>query len=477
LWAFWLPPLAVIAVVCLLLRKQLDANGGWDDVILAGIVGLALSVLIVIVFDRSRRARRRQFLTLASAVMANNLSARLEVAPDVPEDESTTAWNMAMGHIEEQVRSLEINQSQLATLLNSMQEGVIALDRSGRTVWANRMVEQMAERRVVLGTALVQTIRDPELLASVHSALQDGMVERRRAVSIQPGRVIEVTAGPMPGGAVAVLHDITELERMETTRRDFIANVSHELRTPLTSITGYVETLLLDDESFDDEKRDFLSIILKNARRMNRLTEDLLALARVESGEHKLQIESVPAALILNDAMDSLAGLVADHGMTLEVAFSTERRVLADRDAMQQVFSNLVENAAKYASEGERILLGAVKKGNTVEFFVRDFGPGLRSEHLQRIFERFYRVDKARSIESGGTGLGLAIAKHIMLAHNGSIRAESVLNRGCTFLMTVPVDEAHPMAEDDDSTGRTSTETTEGKQDEEPERSATKVSG
>jgi two-component system phosphate regulon sensor histidine kinase PhoR len=251
---------------------------------------------------------------------------------------------------------------------------------------------------------------------------------------------------------------------METTRRDFIANVSHELRTPLTSITGYVETLL-DDESFDDEKRDFLSIILKNARRMNRLTEDLLALARVESGEHKLRIESVPAALILNDAMDSLAGLVADHGMTLEVAFSTERRVLADRDAIQQVFSNLIENAAKYAAEGERILLGAVRKGNSVELFVRDFGPGLRSEHLQRIFERFYRVDKARSIESGGTGLGLAIAKHIMLAHNGSIRAESILNRGCTFLMTLPVDEAHPLPDEEGDTG--AAESPDAKRDEE----------
>lgn len=448
LWAFWTPPLAVAVVICVLLRKQLDANGSWDAVILAAIIGMAASVLLAIVFDRGRRARRREFLTLARAIMANQLSARLAVAPDVPEDESTTVWNMAMGHIEEQVRSLEINQSQLATLLNSMQEGVIALDRSGRTVWANRMVEQMAERRVVLGTALVQTIRDPELLASVQSALVQGTVERRKAVSIQPGRVIEVTAGPMPGGAVAVLHDITELERMETTRRDFIANVSHELRTPLTSITGYVETLL-EDESFDDEKRDFLSIILKNARRMNRLTEDLLALARVESGEHKLRIESVPAALILNDAMDSLGGLVADHGLNLEIAFNTEQHVLADRDSMQQVFANLIENAAKYAAEGERILLGAVKKGNTVELFVKDFGPGLRSEHLQRIFERFYRVDKARSIESGGTGLGLAIAKHIMLAHNGSIRAESILNRGCTFLITLPVDETQVFSEDE----------------------------
>ena len=220
------------------------------------------------------------------------------------------------------------------------------------------------------------------------------------------------------------------------TRRDFIANVSHELRTPLTSIQGYAETLL-DGVNSDETLRDFLEIIRKNAQRMARLTEDLLILARVESGDKKLQLRPVAAAELLHDASDYFHDHRADSGMTLEVVNEALKMVSADRDAVFQVFSNLIDNASKYASQGGRILIGAHDIEGFVQFYVRDFGPGIPSEHLPRLFERFYRVDKARSRESGGTGLGLAIAKHIMLAHGGSITAESELNHGCTFVFSL----------------------------------------
>jgi len=438
-----LPLAAAVAASTVLLRRSLTLNHAWGDFLLAVLAGVLAAVVCAVILSLRRARRRKQFLELAAALREGRLSERLPEKPEQIGDESVGSWNMTAERLQRSFQDLEAVRLQLTTLLNSMQEGVIAVDRGGRVTWANGIVEQMTEHRVAVGAALVQTIRDPEVLACLQAALQEGTVQRQTSRSIQPGRTLEVTAGPMPGGALAVLHDVTDLERMEATRRDFIANVSHELRTPLTSITGYVETLM-DDESFDDEKRDFLSIILKNARRMNRLTEDLLALARVESGEHKLRLEVVPASLLLTDAMDALGGLVDDHGMLLETAFTTDRPVLADRDAMHQVLSNLIENAAKYAGDGERILLGAMDRGNFVEIFVQDFGPGIRSEHLQRIFERFYRVDKARSVESGGTGLGLAIAKHIMLAHKGNIRAESMLNRGCTFLMTLPAADPAP---------------------------------
>jgi two-component system phosphate regulon sensor histidine kinase PhoR len=233
-----------------------------------------------------------------------------------------------------------------------------------------------------------------------------------------------------------VLHDLTEAESIERTRRDFIANVSHELRTPLTSIQGYAETLL-DGVNSDETLRDFLEIIRKNAQRMARLTEDLLILARVESGDKKLQLRPVSAAELLRDASDYFFDHRADSGMTLEVVNEALKMVSADRDAVFQVFSNLIDNASKYASQGGRILIGAHDVEGFVQFYVRDFGPGIASEHLPRLFERFYRVDKARSRESGGTGLGLAIAKHIMLAHGGSITAESELNHGCTFVFSL----------------------------------------
>jgi len=283
-------------------------------------------------------------------------------------------------------------------------------------------------------------VRDPEILSCVDAALRERRIGVGRAISLVPGRAFEVSAAPTPdGGAVAVLHDVTEIERAEKTRRDFIANVSHELRTPLTSISGYVETLLEDEMDLPDHAREFMIIIRKNARRVNRLTEDLLALAQVESGEHKPRVQPVRASALVGDAIESLAGMVVESGVALEAGETTEDSVLADVDAMTQVFGNLIENAMKYGASGRRVVVGAQRMDHAVEFYVQDFGQGMAEEHLARIFERFYRVDKARSRESGGTGLGLAIVKHIVLAHGGVIRVESELGAGAKFLFTLPL--------------------------------------
>jgi two-component system phosphate regulon sensor histidine kinase PhoR len=276
-------------------------------------------------------------------------------------------------------------------------------------------------------------------------------VKTTRATSIVVGRAFDVTAAPLPdGGAVAVLRDLTETERVEKTRRDFIANVSHELRTPLTSIQGYSETLLDLSSENSNSNREFLEIIRKNAARMARLTEDLLTLARVESGETRFDTESVPPVELLHDAEESFREIARTQNVDLHIAETSGKNgnegsveslpaVRADREAIHQVFSNLIDNAMKYGRSGSRVVLGARIAKRGVEFYVQDFGAGIASEHLPRLFERFYRVDKARSRESGGTGLGLAIAKHIMLAHGGSIRAESELNHGSTFLFTLPI--------------------------------------
>jgi two-component system phosphate regulon sensor histidine kinase PhoR len=259
-----------------------------------------------------------------------------------------------------------------------------------------------------------------------------------------PGRIFEINAAPMPGGgAVVVLHDVTSVEAAERSRRDFIANVSHELRTPLTSISGYLETLLEDPAPKAETTREFLSIILKNSTRMNRLTEDLLALAGVESPDYKLSLQPIRASSLVEDAIESLAGMVVDSGIALESGGAPSDVVLADPDAMTQVFGNLIENAMKYGKSGKRVRVyaRAMESGGErmVEFVVQDFGPGMAYEHLNRIFERFYRIDKARSRDSGGTGLGLAIVKHIVQAHRGRVWAESELGAGAAFHFTLPV--------------------------------------
>jgi two-component system phosphate regulon sensor histidine kinase PhoR len=244
----------------------------------------------------------------------------------------------------------------------------------------------------------------------------------------------------MPGeGVVAVLYDLSDIERLEKTRRDFIANVSHELRTPLTSIQGYTETLL--DGMPPDPKmtREFLEIIRKNAARMSRLTEDLLTLARVESGAQSFRFEFVSAMDLLHDAEQTLRDIARSRGVDLRIVEGTDEKVQADRDAIHQVFVNFIDNAIKYAPGGTEVQLGARNQQGVVEFFVRDFGLGIQSEHLPRLFERFYRVDKARSRESGGTGLGLAIVKHIVRKHGGTVSARSEVNRGSEFSFFLPV--------------------------------------
>jgi two-component system phosphate regulon sensor histidine kinase PhoR len=254
-----------------------------------------------------------------------------------------------------------------------------------------------------------------------------------------------------------VLRDVTRMEQMERTQREFVANVSHELRTPLTSIQGYVEMLLDTQESplTAGVEREFLEAILKSARRMGRLTDDLLALARVESGEQKLERRPVRVATLMEEATAGTAGLLKEKEGALTVGPVPEVEVLADQDAVVQILSNLIANALSYGvsaagagisapgagATGARVELTAESSAllpQEVRFGVRDFGEGIASEHLPRLFERFYRVDKVRSRESGGTGLGLAIAKHLVESQHGRIWVESELGRGSVFYFTLP---------------------------------------
>lgn len=402
--------------------------------------GIAFIVVMLLsVVGAQYTARRLQrIVTFADRVANGDLTARISATSVDEIGQVATALDKTARKLEESFQAVQTSQRQLETLLNSMQDAVIAVGPEGRVQWANRSLERLVPQRARLNAPVVETVRDPQFLAAVRKATDGKQIASARAVSIVPGRTFDVTAAPLPGGgAVAVLRDLTETERVEKTRRDFIANVSHELRTPLTSIQGYTETLL-DSTADNGHVREFLEIVRKNAARMSRLTEDLLTLARVESGEQRFEVEPTTPAELLNDAVESFRDIVRSQGMELTVEEVVETPVDADREAIHQVFSNLIENAMKYAGAGKRIVLGARQADHGVEFYVRDFGPGIASEHLPRLFERFYRVDKARSRESGGTGLGLAIAKHIMLAHSGTIHAESELNHGSIFLFTLP---------------------------------------
>ena len=434
-------PLSDIRAVQSHVRRQL---------IWASLFALLVALLIAAAASIWTSRRLQRIVDVAARIERGDLRARVDEAPMDEIGRVAAAIDKSAEQVERSFAAVRSSQRQLETLLNSMQDAVIAVSADGLVRWANQPMDRLTPQRTRLNAPVVETIRDPDFLATVKAATTEKTVKNARAISIVPGRTFDVTAAPLPdGGAVAVLRDLTATERVEKTRRDFIANVSHELRTPLTSIQGYAETLLDTIPNNSSSTREFLEIIRKNASRMARLTEDLLTLARVESGETRFETETVTPLELLNDAEESFREIARTNGVDLTIvedSLESLPSVLADREAIHQVFSNLIDNAMKYGRGGGRIELGARRvetpspgcPEGCIEFYVRDFGAGISSEHLPRLFERFYRVDKARSRESGGTGLGLAIAKHIMRAHGGSIRAESELTRGSTFLFTLP---------------------------------------
>jgi two-component system phosphate regulon sensor histidine kinase PhoR len=411
-------------------------------------IGLFVAAALL-TFFMVRRGLRAQALSVARYV--TELSAVPVKAP-VADAAFLPVLNAAAhnnGEVQGRQNILQESRHQLETLLEGMQDAVLGVDVAGRVQWSNGPMRRLMNRDATGGSvrhghALVHTFRDPALLAAVQTTLEQHTPCECRSEYVLPGRIFQVNASPLPGGgAVVVLHDRTEAEEMERTQRDFVANVSHELRTPLTSIIGYVETVI-DHETLSAPAREFLDTVLKNASRMHRLTEDLLLLARVEQAENPLDLQPVEAETLLRDALRTVSGSTYAETAKFEIAGTTTRNVLADENAIMQVLGNLLENAVKYSSgrpEPPHVIVGVTEHASTgmVEFRVQDFGPGIPSEHLPRIFERFYRVEKARSRATGGTGLGLSIARHLVEQHGGRIWVESSLGEGSTFLFTLPV--------------------------------------
>jgi len=411
----------------------------------SGLIALGVALPLAAWVAGRISTRLHRVMDFARRIADGDMGARLEMGKSDELSPMEAALNQTAERLGKDFAEIESGRHELAVMMDSMQEAVVALTAEGTVRWSNSVMQRIAGTQIRAGRSLVHSVRDPELLACIRGALERRELCIGRASTLAPGRVFEVNAAPLAlGGALVVLHDVTGIEAAQKSRREFVANVSHELRTPLTSIQGYVETLIEEPTPGPETRREFLGVILKNATRMNRLTEDLLALASVESPDYKLTLQPQRASVLVKDAIESLGGIVVDSGVKLQSAGAPDSQVMADPDAMNQVFGNLIENALKYGREGKRIRVGARELASEVQFTVQDFGPGISSEHLERIFERFYRVDKARSRESGGTGLGLAIVKHIVQAHGGRIWAESELGSGVSFHFTLPLVQAAP---------------------------------
>ena len=408
-------------------------------VLRSSLLALFFALLFALAAAQMISARLRRILRFAEQISAGDLSARIAETGADEIAQVALALDRTARQLEHNFAALRESRAQLEALLNSMTDGVIAVSPEMKVLWANHAINGIVRRPAAIGIPVTEFIRHPDFLSTLRTALGSRRRENAIVSSLEGRGSFSLTAEPLPdGGVVSVLHDISEIERVEKTRRDFIANVSHELRTPLTSIRGYAETLLESDEVGAGNGKDFLQVIRRNAERMSRLTEDLLVLAKVESGEDKLDLRQQSAQELVQEAVSSMQDNARNADVELQLAAVPDVQVTADAYAIHQVFANLISNALRYAATGKKVVVGATDQSLAVEFFVRDFGPGIASEHLPRIFERFYRVDKARSRETGGTGLGLAIVKHIVLNHGGMVRVESTVGHGSTFFFALP---------------------------------------
>jgi two-component system, OmpR family, phosphate regulon sensor histidine kinase PhoR len=362
-------------------------------------------------------------------------------------DDLARAFNETAARLAETIRSLTEERNRSAAILGSMIEGVAVISPQERIVFSNRAFSQILglEAMPIEGRPLVEIVRQSDLLAvSKKVLLEHEQVSSEVVVGTVRPRSFAVTAAPVratgPSGAVLVLHDISELRRLERVRQDFVANVSHEFRTPLTAIQGFAETLLggaLDDQA---HREHFVEIIRDHASRLARLTEDLLKLSRIEAGKLDLEFRPVSIYQLVQSCVETARFKGARKDLTVETRLPEGLpNVQGDSNGLQEVLQNLLDNAVQYTPSGGHLVVSASNQGDQVQVTVSDTGIGIPQAEQERIFERFYRVDAARSREAGGTGLGLSIARHIVEAHDGRLWVESAVGEGSHFHFNIPV--------------------------------------
>lgn len=377
--------------------------------------------------------------------------------------ELTDALNETATSMDRTIRSLSGERNRSSAILRSMVEGVAVVDAQERIVFSNRAFSEILnlDAAAIEGRPVIEVIRNTALLGLIRRALngEEGLQTDIAMGFVQP-LTFAITATPVqalesgvaggafivpsvpekPSGAVVVLHDVTELRRLERVRQDFVANVSHEFKTPLTAIQGFAETLLSGAMEDSRSNRRFLEIIRDHAVRLARLTNDLLKLARIEAG--KLEVEFFPVQLleVIERSAETMLLKASQKQISLEVEVPPGLpTVRGDASLLRDVLQNLIDNAIQYTPEGGRIQVSATAEPRDMVVCVADTGIGIPVVDQERIFERFYRVDAARSREAGGTGLGLSIAKHIVEAHGGRLWVESEVGRGSKFFFSVPL--------------------------------------
>lgn len=411
------------------------------------LIALGAVLLVGWTFSLWMSGRMRRLTVAALRQMRGDLSQKILI--DSEDELRTLADSMNhMGSVlKQRIHETEEKKVQLAAVLENMAEGVLALDSDGTLVVINGAAEIMLgiQRENVLGKSLMESVFNHHLSDLLSEARRmggraSGEVEIRRPAA----RLLKVNAVTIPGGGASiegllVLHDVSNIRRLERLRRDFVANVSHELKTPITSIKGFIETLLSGALSQREQSEKFLRMMEEDTQRLIRLVDDILELSKIESGEILLKKENCDLSREVEKVIEKLKRLADEQGITLESQIPADcPGVLADRDKLAQLFLNLADNAIKFSLLGGKVLFSARQENSMIQISVSDTGRGIPAQSISRVFERFYRVDTGRSRDQGGTGLGLAIVKHLVEAHGGTVGCESELGKGSTFFFTLP---------------------------------------
>jgi two-component system phosphate regulon sensor histidine kinase PhoR len=387
----------------------------------------------------------REIMEAARRFARGDLGARIKAARGDELGELARILNQSAGALQERLSENARERARTEAILLAMDDGLLAVDHRGHVVLANAALRRILDADHPVGRHYLETIRQVEVGEVVERVLSSGERSSVEVELLQLRRVFSLTAVPFPGeagtphGAVLTFHDVTERRRADRVRRDFVANASHELRTPLTSIRGFVEALEDGALGEPENASRFLGKIRTHADRMAALVEDLLELSRLEAGERAPVWEEVSPAQIAEDVVASLSGLAGRKDIALSHAAAGSPTVASDAERLRRMLESLVDNAIKYAAGGGRVEVRSAagpQAGAVLE--VEDDGPGIPPEHLPRIFERFYRVDKARSRELGGTGLGLAIVKHLAESVGATVTVRSEPGQGTCFTIAIP---------------------------------------
>ena len=444
---FWRPVLICLALVAaILIAVEWASPKALPAIWLALTIFLLAAGIAFFLSSRSVALRIRRLKEFTERAAAGDFAPlERDYGRDELADLADALGRTAAG-LGQTIRTLTDERNRSSAILGSMVEGVAVVAGDERILYCNWAFEQILElpEGSSQGRTLVEALRQADLVALVRQALP-GVEEVTGEVEVGTvrRRNFSVTAAPVraagANGAVMVLHDITELRRLERVRRDFVANVSHEFKTPLTAIQGFAETLLsgaLDDKA---NRKRFVEIIREHAGRLARLTDDLLKLSRIEAGRLELEIRPIRVEALVNGCVETARLKAKARGLQIHVDLQEHApAVRGDGAQLGEVLQNLLDNAVLYTPSGGKIEVKARSNGHSVIFTVSDTGIGIPESDLARIFERFYRVDAARSREAGGTGLGLAIARHIVDAHGGRIWVESAVGQGSRFHFSIP---------------------------------------